>query len=103
MRMTEREICGSFRRADDKKKQIQILSELTGNTKYQIIRILIRNGENLPEEVEKQIFKRLNILEQQIAECEREYKEIATALTGENRRKEHGIRIQRHGRTEQEQ
>lgn len=39
----------------------------------------------------------------QIFECEMEYKEIVTALTGENRRKEHGNRIQRHGRTEQEQ
>lgn len=41
--------------------------------------------------------------EKQIFECEMEYKEIVTALTGENRRKEHGNRIQRHGRTEQEQ
>lgn len=39
----------------------------------------------------------------QIFECEMEYKEIVTALTGENRRKEHGNRIQRHGRTKQEQ
>lgn len=59
--MTEREICGSFRRAE-----------------------------------------RLDALDAQIFECEMEYKEIVTALTGENRRKEHGNRIQRHGRTEQE-
>ena len=61
--MTEREICGSFRRAEN----------------------------------------RLDALDAQIFECEMEYKEIVTALTGENRRKEHGNRIQRHGRTEQEQ
>ena len=101
--MTEREICGSFRRADNKKQQIQILTELTCMSKYQIIGILLRNGETVPKTIESQIFKRLDALEEQISECEREYKEIVTALTGGNRRKEDGNRIQRHGRTEQEQ
>lgn len=69
----------------------------------QIIGILLRNGEKVPKSIENQLYKRLDALDAQIFECEMEYKEIVTALTGENRRKEHGNRIQRHGRTEQEQ
>ena len=103
MRVTEREICGSFRRAENQKQQIQILTELTCKSKYQIIGILLRNGEKVPKSIENQLYKRLDALDAQIFECEMEYKEIVTALTGENRRKELGIRIQRHGRTEQEQ
>lgn len=72
-------------------------------SKYQIIGILLRNGEKVPKSIENQLYKRLDALDAQIFECEMEYKEIMTALTGENRRKEHGNRIQRHGRTEQEQ
>lgn len=101
--MTEREICGSFRRAENQKQQIQILTELTCKSKYQIIGILLRNGEKVPKSIANQLYKRLDALDAQIFECEMEYKEIVTALTGENRRKEHGNRIQRHGRTEQEQ
>ena len=70
---------------------------------HQIIGILLRNGEKVPKSIENQLYKRLDALDAQIFECEMEYKEIVTALTGENRRKEHGNRIQRHGRTEQEQ
>ena len=62
----------------------------------------LRNGEKVPKSIENQLYKRLDALDAQIFECEMEYKEIVTALTGENRRKEHGNRIQRYGRTEQE-
>lgn len=82
---------------------ILILTELTCKSKYQIIGILLRNGEKVPKSIANQLYKRLDALDAQIFECEMEYKEIVTALTGENRRKEHGNRIQRHGRTEQEQ
>lgn len=92
-----------FRRAENQKQQIQILTELTCKSKYQIIGILLRNGEKVPKSIENQLYKRLDALDAQIFECEMEYKEIVTALTGENRRKEDGNRIQRHGRTEQEQ
>lgn len=53
MRVTEREICGSFRRAENQKQQIQILTELTCKSKYQIIGILLRNGEKVPKSIEK--------------------------------------------------
>ena len=36
VRVTEREICGSFRRAENQKQQIQILTELTCKSEYQI-------------------------------------------------------------------
>lgn len=81
----------------------KVMTELTCKSKYQIIGILLRNGEKVPKSIENQLYKRLDALDAQIFECEMEYKEIVTALTGENRRKEHGNRIQRHGRTEQEQ
>ena len=73
--MTEREICGSFRRAENQKQQIQILTELTCKSKYQIIGILLRNGEKVPKSIENQLYKRLDALDAQIFECEMEYKE----------------------------
>lgn len=63
MRVTEREICGSFRRAENQKQQIQILTELTCKSKYQIIGILLRNGEKVPKSIENQLYKRLDALE----------------------------------------
>ena len=80
MRVTEREICGSFRRAENQKQQIQILTELTCKSKYQIIGILLRNGEKAPKSIANQLYKRLDALDAQIFECEMEYKEIVTAL-----------------------
>ena len=68
-----------------------------------VFTVSVLNGEKVPKSIENQLYKRLDALDAQIFECEMEYKEIVTALTGENRRKEHGNRIQRHGRTEQEQ
>lgn len=55
--MTEREICGSFRRAENQKQQIQILTELTCKSKYQIIGILLRNGEKVPKSIEKPVIQ----------------------------------------------
>ena len=67
MRVTEREICGSFRRAENQKQQIQILTELTCKSKYQIIGILLRNGEKVPKSIENQLYKRLDALDAQIS------------------------------------
>jgi len=98
--VTEKEICRSFSRAENQKHQVQILSELTCKSEYQIIGILLRNGMDVPKRIEARLYKKLDALEEKIQECEIEYEEIATALLGENGRKEHGNRIQRHGRTE---
>ena len=102
--MTEQEICRSYRQADNKKYQLQVLMELTCKSKYQIIAVLFKNGENIPQSmIDQQLYRRLDKIEEEVADRERECKEIANALIGENRRKEHGNRIQRHGRTEKEQ
>lgn len=66
-------------------------------------RYIAAEWREVPKSIENQLYKRLDALDAQIFECEMEYKEIVTALTGENRRKEDGNRIQRHGRTEQKQ
>ncbi len=47
MQMTDNEILGRYKRADDKKEQVQILSELNGCNKETIQQILIKCG--IPE------------------------------------------------------
>lgn len=77
--MTEREICLSYREAKDKRKQIPIISDLS---KPEIIGILLRNGESVAKQDIEQLYKRLDALDAQIAEREREYRAIVKALTG---------------------
>lgn len=77
-------------------------ASISQNSKGEINVERTETSEKVPKSIENQLYKRLDALDAQIFECEMEYKEIVTALTGENRRKEHGNRIQRHGRTEQE-
>ena len=81
--MTEKEICRSYQNAKHKGQQIQILAELNGVKNLEIIKILVRNGEKLPKSTVNTLFKRLDKLDAQILELEREYKEIAAALKGE--------------------
>lgn len=81
--MTEKEICRSYRGAKHKGQQIQILAELNSVKNLEIIKILVRNGEKLPASTVNTLFKRLDKLDMQILELEREYKEIAAALKGE--------------------
>lgn len=80
--MTEREICLSYREAKDKRKQIPILADLSELSKPEIIGILLRNGENVMKQDIEQLYKRLDALDAQIAEREREYRAIVKALTG---------------------
>lgn len=80
--MTEREICIMYREAKNQKNQLQILAELNGTSRYEVIRILIKNGEKLLPDVIGQLYKRLNALEKQISEREGEYREIVRALNG---------------------
>lgn len=71
MRVTEREICGSFRRAENQKQQIQILTELTCKSKYQIIGILLRNGEKVPKSIENQLYKiKTQGSDEKVSECD---------------------------------
>ena len=81
--MTAREICYSYRRAKHKAQQIQILAELNGVDSLEIIKVLVHGGEQLPDSMVNKLFKRLDKLEMEIREREREYKAIAAALKGE--------------------
>lgn len=78
--MTEGEICSMYRNAKNRSKQLPILADLTGKNKAEIIAILLKNGEEVAERDINQLYKRLDTLEAQITEREREYKAIARAL-----------------------
>lgn len=80
--MTEREICLSYRETKDKKKQIPILADLSELSKPEIIGILLRNGESVAKQDIERLYKRLDTLNAQIAEREKEYRAIVKALTG---------------------
>lgn len=80
--MTEREICIMYREAKNQNTQIQILADLSSMSRIEIIKILVRNGEKLPSRAINQLYKRLDALEAQISEREKEYREIVQALNG---------------------
>lgn len=80
--MTEREICIMYREAKNQNAQIQILADLSSMSRIEIIKILVRNGEKLPSRAINQLYKRLDALEAQISEREKEYREIVKALNG---------------------
>lgn len=80
--MTEREICIMYREARNQNTQLQVLAELNDVSRNEIIRILVKNGEKLPSRAINQLYKRLDVLEAQISEREKEYREIVRALNG---------------------
>ena len=86
--MTEREICIMYREAKNQNSQLQILAELNDVSRNEIIRILVKNGEKLPSRAISQLYKRLDVLEAQISEREKEYKEIVRALKKKKKRQE---------------
>ena len=95
---TPNEICRSYRMAKDRTKQIQIMAELNGVSKEEIIKMLVRGGEIpsdetesvqntgskaevvsenvvmpcMPRAVRDALFKRIDELEQQIKPLERQ-------------------------------
>lgn len=80
--MTEYEICSLYRESRNHVTQLQILAELNNTDRNQIIGILVKNGEEIPERVTRQLYKRLDTLDAQISEREKEYQEIVRALNG---------------------
>lgn len=80
--MTEREICCMYRDARNQNTQLRILAELNDVSRNEVIRILVKNGERLPSRVINQLYKRLDVLEAQISEREKEYREIVRVLKG---------------------
>lgn len=83
--MNDCEICYSYRGARHKVQQIQILAELNDTDNLEIIKILVHGGEELPERTLNKLYKRLDTLEVEIREREREYKAIVAALKGEKK------------------
>lgn len=80
--MTDREICSMYRWSKSKGEQIQIISELNCMEPLEIIKILVKNGEKLPKSVLSRLYKKLDILNGQILEKEKEYRGIVQALSG---------------------
>lgn len=96
MEMTEYEVLKMYRQAGDKGKQIQILAELNQTSRMEIIRLLLRGGEqvriHLPcrgkkrkqelteKEYRKALVKRMDELDSKIAALEKEYREIAAVV-----------------------
>ena len=93
---TQDEICRSYRMEKDRTKQIQIMAELNGVSREEIIKTLVRGGEIpsdeteqntgskakivseavvmpcMPRAVRDALFKRIDELEQQIKPLERQ-------------------------------
>lgn len=80
--MTEKEICLMYREAKNKDIQLNILAELNDVNRNEIIRILVKNGNELSQRVINQMYKRLDVLDMQISERQKEYREIVRALNG---------------------
>lgn len=77
-----------YREARNQNTQLQVLAELNDVSRNEIIRILVKNGEKLPSRVINQLYKRLDVLEAQIFEREKEYREIVRALNGSEKGQE---------------
>ena len=56
--MSEREICYMYREARNQNTQLQVLAELNDTNQNEIIRILTKNGERLPERAINKLYKR---------------------------------------------
>lgn len=98
MNMTEGEICRQYRSAKDRGNQLQILADLNCVPRLEIIKILMRNGEQvrLPlaakgkkrtteltdEEYTAAMFRRLDVLDREIFKREKEYREIVAVMGG---------------------
>ncbi len=80
--MTEHEICYLYREARNKVTQLQVLAELNDTDRNKIIEILVKNGEEIPDRVIRQLYRRLDALDAQISEREKEYRGIVRALIG---------------------
>lgn len=80
--MSEWDICFLYRQAKDKGRQLQILEELTCNSRIEIIAVLLRNNEEIPHREIERLYKRLDKLTEEISVLEKEYREIVLALNG---------------------
>lgn len=73
--MSEREICYLYRVARNQNTQLQVLAELNDTDQNEIIRILVKNGEKIPERAVNKLYKKLNVIDKKIAKLGQQYKE----------------------------
>lgn len=82
MYMSDGEICREYRWARNQDEQIRVLSDLNVADPVEIILILHENGEQLTNHAHSQLQQRLDVLNDEIVDREREYRRIAAALNG---------------------
>lgn len=89
----EKEICRNFKEAKDKAGMILILSQLNDCSREEIIQVLEKNGfedprkndkkkpkVQMPETVKNALVEKMEFIDRQIKELEKQYKEIATYI-----------------------
>lgn len=105
--MNSEQICREYREAKNKKQQIGILADQNLCGKSEIIKILIEAGEDmscmepkkkekpkeapkepLPEVVLGVLYARLDLIDQEMAAKEEEYKQIVNFIKNYNRQQE---------------
>lgn len=106
--MSPEQICKEYREAKNKKQQIGILADQNLCGKSEIIKILIEAGEDmscmepkkgkgkpkeapkepLPEAVLGVLYARLDLIDQEMAAKEEEYKQIVNFIKNYNRQQE---------------
>lgn len=105
--MNSEQICREYREAKNKKQQIGILADQNLCGKSEIIKILIEAGEDmscmepkkkekpkeaskepLPEAVLGVLYARLDLIDQEMAAKEEEYKQIVNFIKNYNRQQE---------------
>lgn len=96
MYMTDEAICKSYREAKNRAEQIEILKDMNCTTRSKIIKILVRNGykvriaipskgmkkrrELTDDEYQKALYRRLDVLDANIAKLEDEFRDILAVL-----------------------
>lgn len=73
--MTEREICISYKGAKQPNEQAQILADLNGTDRLEIIRILVKNHVELARSTVQYLHRRLDRLDRMISRKEQERRE----------------------------
>ena len=89
----EKEICRQFKEAKDKSGMVLILSQLNDCSREEIVQVLEKNGfedprnsvkkkpkVQMPETVKNALIEKMEFIDWQIKELEKQYKEIATYI-----------------------
>lgn len=77
--MKDQEICRLYREAKYPNEQVQIFADLESTNKYEIIRILIANNEELKQPTVRHLHKRLDSLDRLISKKEQRRRDLVKA------------------------